>query len=64
MPPEEMTRYDSYWNKLCFKEFSNRTSGVINEIQMKEAYDALKSGDYSKMTSYFNTYSPKNGAVF
>jgi hypothetical protein len=29
-----------------------------------EAYNAMKSGDYTKMASYFDTSSPKDGAVF
>ena len=29
-----------------------------------EAYKALEEGDFDKMASYFNTFSPKNKAVF
>ena len=48
-----------------FEEFSERSSASgLNDVQISEAYNAMKAEDYKKMASYFDTSSPVDGAVF
>ena len=65
MTKKEAARYDAWCEEKFFEEFSERarTAG-LNETEIPEAYSALRSGDYTKMASYFDTSSPENGAVF
>ena len=52
-------------NTIFYSEFSQRagTSG-LTRTQIARAYEAMRTGDYEKMASYFDTSSPENGAVF
>lgn len=65
MTKKEAARYDAWCESKFCEEFSERarTAG-LNETQISEASTALRSGDYTKMASYFDTSSPENGAVF
>jgi RHS repeat-associated protein len=65
MSPEEFARYDAYCEAKFFEEFSERArNSGLSDKDIVEAYNAMKSGDYTKMASYFDTSSPKDGAVF
>lgn len=65
MSPEDAERYIANNEKAFCQEFSERAAKVgLNNEQISEAYKAMRSGDYKKMASYFDTSSPVNGAVF
>ena len=65
MSQEDAVRYISNNEEKFYIEFSERASAAgLSNTQISEAYSAMKSGDYSKMASYFNTASPYDGAVF
>ena len=48
-----------------YNEFSEkaRAAGLNNE-QIAEAFEAMRSGDYAKMVTYFDTSSPVDGWAF
>ena len=61
----DRARYIANNNAKFLEEFSARTKAAgLNNTQISEAYNAMKTGDYAKMASYFDTSSPRNGAVF
>ena len=65
MLPEDATRYILNNEKAFFNEFSERASAVgLSDMQIAEAFEAMKNGDYAKMATYFDTSSPVDGAVF
>lgn len=65
MSEVDRARYIANNEKAFFNEFSERASATgLSDVQITEAYDAMRSGDYTKMASYFDTSSPKNGGVF
>ena len=65
MSETDRARYIQNNETKFFEEFSERasTSG-LNDVQISEAFDAMRAGDYEKMASYFDTSSPVDGAVF
>jgi len=63
--PEEVARYDAYCDAKFFEEFAERSRNAgLSDNDILEAFNAMKSGDYKKMASYFDTSSPTDGAVF
>ena len=65
MSQEDAARYIANNEAKFYSEFSERASKAgLNNTQISEAYNAMKSGDYAKMASYFDTSSSYNGAVF
>ena len=65
MSPEDAARYIANNEKAFFNEFSERARAAgLNSAHIEEAFTAMRTGDYAKMASYFDTSSPVNGAVF
>ncbi|MDF2905352.1 MAG: Rhs family protein [Herbinix sp.] len=65
MTAADRARYIEINETKFFNEFSKRASSSgLESTQISEAYDAIKSGEYTKMASYFDTSSPNNRAVF
>ena len=65
MSPEDATRYIANNEKAFFNEFSERASAAgLSDVQITEAFEAMRTGDYAKMATYFDTSSPVDGAVF
>ena len=65
MDPEDAVRYIINNEKAFFNEFSERASAAgLSDGQIVEAFEAMRNGDYAKMTTYFDTSSPVDGAVF
>ena len=65
MNPEDAERYIANNEKAFYREFSERAAKAgLNNEQISKAYKAMRSGNYRKMASYFDTSSPVNGAVF
>ncbi len=65
MSPEDAARYIANNERAFFNEFSERASTAgLSDTQIVEAYAAMRSGDYVRMASYFDTSSPVDGAVF
>ena len=65
MSPEDASRHIANNEKAFFNEFSERASAVgLNDTQIAEAFEAMRTGDYAKMATYFDTSSPVDGAVF
>ena len=65
MLPEDATRYILNNEKAFFSEFSERANAAgLSNTQIVDAFEAMRNGDYAKMTTYFDTSSPVDGAVF
>jgi hypothetical protein len=65
MDPEEIARYDAYCEYKFFGEFVERAQTVgVDDDSIMSAFEAMRSGDYDRMASYFDTSSPPNGAYF
>jgi len=65
MSPEDAARYIKSNETKFYVEFSERAQASgLNSTQISEAYNAMKAGDYAKMSSHFDTSSPYNGSVF
>ena len=48
-----------------YNEFAERAQKVgMSEARTADAFNAMRNGDFKKMASYFDTSSPKDGAVF
>lgn len=65
MLPEDAARYIANHEKAFFNEFYERASASgVSDAQIAEAFEAMRTGDYAKMATYFDTSSPVDGAVF
>lgn len=65
MSPKDRARYIAYNETKFYEEFSERASAAgLNDIQIRETYEAMRSGDFTKMATYFDTSSPENCAIF
>ena len=65
MSTEDAARYIANNEKAFFNEFSERASAAgLSDTQIAEAFEAMRTGDYVKMATYFDTSSPVDGAVF